>query len=192
MGRIKEVKSIRLEEKRRREMTLDELIKEVDLYLPGNRFNNQQKTHWLNEIEGKIFDEIEARLGFSIYKKTFKLPAVVKIIRRADGAYDYARDQDEQSNDCSNSYEKEIDPLNVECNRNCCDQYLKYELVPYKYETDTETPLIAPDRFCDVYLHYILAKIHQADSEIDNYNNEVIIFSASYDDYAAYRIRQYR
>ena len=37
-------------------MTLDKLIKTIDIYLPGNRFDNEMKIMLLNEIEVKVFD----------------------------------------------------------------------------------------------------------------------------------------
>lgn len=187
-------------------MTLDELIKKVDVYLPGNRFDNDMKTDWLNEIEGKIFDELEVM--------SFKPSGnEIRFVRRDnEGNYRYvvktadklpdseletanANETDESNdeivvNDYCNTYGDEIDPLNIGCT--CKKKNAFYELVPYKYEEDFEKQLIVPDRFADVYLHYILAKIHQADSEIDNYNNEVLMFNASYNDYASFKIRHYR
>lgn len=184
-------------------MTLDKLIKTIDIYLPGNRFDNEMKTMWLNEIEGKVFDEIEI-LDFK--------PAgnEVRYVKRdEDGKWVYKSANinklPEEIGDVDDQDTAElegtcvindidiygIDPLNM---NTCCRPCMRgrYELVPYRYPADKEIILIVPDRFTDLYIHYILAKMHQADSEIDNYNNEVLLFNASYQDYAGYKLRHYR
>lgn len=186
-------------------MTLDELIKMIDVHLPGNRFDNDMKTMWLNEIEGKVFDEIE--------KPTFKpFGNELRLVKRNNkGEFEYVKQRvnelpkeykeeddsagTEEDNDSSANdthYAREIDPLDLRRTGCCNRQQPCYELAPYRYDLDKETRLIIPDRFQDVYVHYILAKMHQADSEIDNYNNEVLLFDASYKDYAAWHIRNFR
>lgn len=189
-------------------MTLDDLIKKIDIYLPGNRFDNDMKTSWLNEIEGKIFDELEVmsfkpsgnEIRFVKRDSTGKYRYVSKTVDKLpdpeledDKTITEDSNEDDNEvvvNDYCNTYGCEIDPLNQGCT--CKDKEAYYELVPYDYNEDKEKQLIVPDRFSDVYIHYILAKMHQADSEIDNYNNEVLMFTASYNDYASYKIRHYR
>lgn len=142
-------------------MTLDELIKDIDMHLPGNRFDNHAKTMWINEIEGKIYDEIIAPA-----KKNTEIK--------------------------KSSIIDEIDPLNM-CACSCGRQNSAAdEITPYRYPENAATKLLCQDRFCDVYIHYVLAKMHAADSEIDEYNNEVLLYEASYQDFAAWHIRHHR
>lgn len=43
----------------------------------------------------------------------------------------------------------------------------------------------------DVYLHWLLAKIHQADGELELYQNRMESFNTSYQNYANWYIRTY-
>lgn len=61
----------------------------------------------------------------------------------------------------------------------------------YNYELDMEKELKIPDRFCDVYIHYILAKIDYHDSETESYQNDVIMYQASMDSFAGWYIRNH-
>lgn len=61
----------------------------------------------------------------------------------------------------------------------------------YDYETDNEKELLVPDRFCDLYLHYLIAKIDYHDGETENYMNDVTMYQASYDSFAAWHIRNH-
>ena len=196
-------------------MTLNELIKDIDMHLPGNRFDNNAKTMWINEVEGKIFEEIESRtlskqgsdINFARRNGAGEWVTDVKTINKlhdseedADNDTEAETDSDTSASDTEsktvsdNSYACEMDPLNL---MGCCgcidtDSQVRYELIPYKYPQDKDIRLICPDRFADVYVHYVLAKMHAADSEINEYNNEVLLFDASYKDYAAWHIRNFR
>lgn len=192
-------------------MTIDELIKDIDMHLPGNRFDNAAKTMWINEVEGKIFDEIE--------KPALSAEGVeMRCVRKQAGKWVYvtkkinelpepeATDQDNTDTESTDTEQEDnpgiteqdvraIDPLNTCCY--CCDLCDRrdsgvYELVPYHYPEDATAEVICPNRFCDVYVHYVLAKMHAADSETDEYNNEVLLYDASYKDYAAWHIRNFR
>lgn len=197
-------------------MTLNELIKDIDMHLPGNRFDNDAKTMWINEVEGKIFEEIESRtlskqgsdINFARRNGAGEWVTDVKTINKLhDSEEDADNDIEADTNSntsasdaeseaaSDNSYACEIDPLNLMYR--CCGfidaaSQVRYELIPYKYPQDKDIRLICPDRFADVYVHYVLAKMHAADSEINEYNNEVLLFDASYKDYAAWHIRNFR
>lgn len=174
-------------------MTLDELLKDIDMHLPGNRFDNEAKTMWINEIEGKIFDELEKKT-LNGYSKD------IVFIKRGEKGWqqDDKKEKDPvalETEDTTHDYVKEIDPLNLICRCNGfinAASQINYELIPYIYPQDANTKLICPDRFADVYVHYVLAKMHAADSEINEYNNEVLLYDASYNDYAAWHIRNFR
>lgn len=56
----------------------------------------------------------------------------------------------------------------------------------YDYEEDCEKKLMIPDRYCDVYLNYLYAKIDLYNAEYSRYNNSVAVFQSSYDAFAAY------
>jgi hypothetical protein len=229
-------------------MTLNELIKDINMHLPGNRFDDETITMWINEIEGKIFEEIASR---TLSKQGNRVTFVrrdrngewLTDVRTINKLHDSTKDADKDgvpdrespltaldadngslaafgslvngstattsadntagSQAAANSpaaapernYREEIDPLDLsshcECFMDCASQ-VRYELIPYSHPQDDNTQLICPDRFADVYVHYVLAKMHAADSEINEYNNEVLLFNASYEDYAAWHIRNFR
>lgn len=179
-------------------MTLNEIIKHIDKMLPGNRFDNDDKTQWINEVEGKIFEEL-------VYPAWHVAKPAELIIWKRDGEgtwmgklKDGTTVTDIEIEPPSNRYgpfHGEMDPLNMghdSCGCGCCRPLVPVgELEPYVYEINRETDLLAPSRFADVYVHYVLAKIHAADGEIDDYNNEVMMWRAAYDDYAAWHIRNF-
>ena len=61
----------------------------------------------------------------------------------------------------------------------------------YLYELDSEKETKLPDRFTDIYIHYIKAKIEFYDGETEQYNNEVAAYQAAYDQYAAWHRRNH-
>lgn len=64
--------------------------------------------------------------------------------------------------------------------------------VPYDYTHDAEHTLRIPDRFQDVYLNYLYAKIDFGNQETERYNNDVAMYNASYEAYAAWFRRENR
>lgn len=60
---------------------------------------------------------------------------------------------------------------------------------PYNYDEDSEKVLAIPDRFSDVYVNYLYAKIDYTQNEIDRYNNDVASFEASYLDFSSWHLR---
>lgn len=176
-------------------MTLDTIIKTIDTLLPGNRFDNDMKTLWINEVEGKVFEEL-------IYP-TFRVISPGKLIfwrRNADGSWSgemkfFAGIESGARNEAGSMYgpfHGEMDPLNMNAGRSgCCRKNPAGELKPYTYESDKETVLLVQDRFSDVYTHYVLAKMHAADGETEDYNNEVALWRAAYDDYAGWHLRNF-
>ena len=63
---------------------------------------------------------------------------------------------------------------------------------PYDYIQDAERTLRIPDRFQDVYLNYLYAKIDFGNQETERYNNDVAMYNASYEAYAAWFRRKNR
>lgn len=61
----------------------------------------------------------------------------------------------------------------------------------YKYELDAEKETILPDRFTDIYIHYLKAKIELNDDELTQYNKEVMVYQSAYDQYAAWYRRNH-
>ena len=209
-------------------MTLNELIKDIRMHLPGNRFDDTTVTMWINEIEGKIFEEIASR---TLSKQGNQVTFVrrdrngewLTDVRTINKLHDSAKYADNTAGSQAapinttaagpaiptapanstaagpaipeRNYRDEIDPLDLRSHCECfmdCASRIRYELIPYSHPQDDNTQLICPDRFADVYVHYVLAKMHAADSEINEYNNEVLLFNASYEDYAAWHIRNFR
>lgn len=67
----------------------------------------------------------------------------------------------------------------------------KIEFKGYKYEADAEKKLMVPERFSDIYISYLLAKIDFYDVETDSYNNDVILYQSAYDQFAAWYRRRH-
>lgn len=63
--------------------------------------------------------------------------------------------------------------------------------IGYQYEMDAEKETILPQRFVDIYIHYLKAKIEFYDDETTQYNNEVAAYQASYEQYAAWYRRHH-
>lgn len=64
------------------------------------------------------------------------------------------------------------------------------EFVPFA-EDDSERELTVPDRFQDVYVNYIRAKVDFTNQETERYNNDAAMFEASWKEYASWHIRNY-
>lgn len=69
-------------------------------------------------------------------------------------------------------------------------QRFDIEFVPFT-EDDTERELTVPDRFQDVYINYIRAKVDFTNQETERYNNDAAMFEASWKEYASWHIRNY-
>ena len=61
----------------------------------------------------------------------------------------------------------------------------------YKYEVDAERETLLPERFTDIYIHYLKAKIELNDDELTQYNKEVMVYQAAFDQYAAWYRRNH-
>lgn len=60
---------------------------------------------------------------------------------------------------------------------------------PYAYDEDAEKELLVPDRFRDVYINYMLSKIDFYNQEAERYNNDVMMFDASWKAFEGWFIR---
>ena len=63
------------------------------------------------------------------------------------------------------------------------------EFTSYEYGRDMEKELLIPERFSDIYVNYINAKIDFQNMETEQYNNEVAMFEASMEQFKKYYIR---
>lgn len=70
----------------------------------------------------------------------------------------------------------------------CCPYF---RFTGYTYPLNQETVLAVPDRYADVYRTYIYAKIDQSLGEIDRYNNDSLLHSSAWMDYAAWYRRHH-
>ena len=61
----------------------------------------------------------------------------------------------------------------------------------YEYEMDAEKELMLPDRYSDIYIHYLKAKIEFSDGETEAYNNEVAAYQSAFDQFAAWYRRNH-
>lgn len=68
---------------------------------------------------------------------------------------------------------------------NRADGFLE-ELQPYDYKNDMGAELMIPDRFADVYLNYLYAKIDFNNQDTERYNNDVAMFNAAYESYGTW------
>lgn len=182
-------------------MKVNEVLKMVNDLLPGNRFDDKMKTLWLSEVDGKIFDELG--LGMTILREGRYTEEEIMAMTKPEMIFWYRKgprwtndvlealkeDEEQQEAEPDHGYAEQIDPLNMGFRR---VPRIRSELKRYEYPADDETILIAPDRFSDVYTHYIIAKIHAADGEIEEYNNAVIMYTAAYQDFCSWWIRGHR
>ncbi len=65
------------------------------------------------------------------------------------------------------------------------------EFDKYTYESDAERELMIPDRFSDIYISYLLAKVDFHDMETESYNNDVLMYQAAYEQFAAWYRRKH-
>ncbi len=63
------------------------------------------------------------------------------------------------------------------------------EFTSYEYDSDMEKELLVPERFSDIYINYINAKIDFQNMETEQYNNDVAMFEASMEQFKKYYIR---
>ena len=61
----------------------------------------------------------------------------------------------------------------------------------YKYEVDAEKETLLPERFTDIYIHYLKAKMELHDDELTQYNKEVMVYQSAYNQYAAWYRRNH-
>lgn len=85
-------------------------------------------------------------------------------------------------NEIESKIKKEIIDTHTGCECN---------FVFYNETTDTNTNLIASEPYDNVYVYFLCAKIDFSLSEIDRYNNDMIMFNAYYRDYQNYINRTY-
>ena len=64
---------------------------------------------------------------------------------------------------------------------------LKFEA--YDDSKDQETKLLVPDRYTDIYINYLSAKIDFNNMETEQYNNDVAMFESSLEQYKKFYIR---
>lgn len=60
----------------------------------------------------------------------------------------------------------------------------------YDSENDTETELLVPSPFTEVYIYWLEAKIDYANTEIGRYNNSISNFNTTYNTFANYYNRR--
>ena len=65
------------------------------------------------------------------------------------------------------------------------------EFTGYDYNVDSERELLVPDRFTDLYVNYLHAKIDYHNAEYARYNNAVSMFEAVFNTFAAYYRRSH-
>lgn len=56
----------------------------------------------------------------------------------------------------------------------------------YTADTDTNTMLLVPAPYDDVYTHYLIAQVDYYNQDIGKYNNSMTMFESAYKNYAAY------
>ena len=61
----------------------------------------------------------------------------------------------------------------------------------YDYDRDSEKTLMVPDRFGDIYVNYLAAKIDYKNEETERYNNSVAAYEASFQAFASYYRRNH-
>lgn len=59
-------------------------------------------------------------------------------------------------------------------------------------ETSENEELLAPDTYCDLYRNYVFAQMDFANGETDRYNNSMIMFNKSYNDFCNWYNRTHK
>lgn len=58
-------------------------------------------------------------------------------------------------------------------------------------ESDYDETLLIPDTYSDIYMHYLSAKIDYYNGETKRYNNSMIMFNSSMEEFENYWYRQH-
>ena len=157
--------------------TITEICKRVDKLFPGNRFDSDEKTQWIYEVDAKALDQlIGSRIGCPADRMDFWY---------WDGQEWKKGEGDPQKT----AYITVDDPLDNGEKRYAVKK--KLGLRPYSYAVDADEQVLIPRRFEDVYLNYIGAKMAAADNEIAEYNNQVLLYQAAWEEYASWYIRNF-
>lgn len=163
--------------------TITQIIAMIDSTIcPGNRFDQEMKTRWIYEVDAKAFDEL-IRNSLRPGK-----PASGFWYQDDDGWHQVINGTEEKAKE-KGAYITIGDPLQLGDlpSREICVP----ELQPYCYAKDADKRLLLPDRFNDTYVHYCSAKMAAADNEIDEYNNQAMLYEASWQEYASWYIRHH-
>ena len=94
---------------------------------------------------------------------------------------------------CPNQYsqEQKLQWLGELEGRICLDVHLMGEKQLEQVRQSWPGTLLVGWPHSDVYLHWLLAKLHQADGELELYQNRMESFNASYQNYVNWYIRTY-
>lgn len=166
-------------------LKLTPVIARIDKTMfPGNRFAEDDKTQWIYEVDAKAFDELISQ-SLPVQKK---FPGFW--YKDEEGWHEVVNGEEKAISE-RNGYISCGDPLNQGITTTICRPH-RAELKPYRYAEEPERRLLLPDRFVDVYIHYCGAKMAAADNEIEEYNNQALLYEASWQEYASWYIRHHR
>ena len=62
----------------------------------------------------------------------------------------------------------------------------------YTRNTDTDTVLLAPDAYSDLYVHYVISMMEMGDGEIERYANSSAMFNTLYDSFIGWYYATHR
>lgn len=157
--------------------TIAEICRRVEKLFPGTRFDTEEMTRWIYEVDTKALDQlIGSRTGCPAGRMDFWY-------------WDGQEWKKGEGDPCQNEYITVDDPLNNGEKRYTVKK--KLVLRPYSYATDADKQVLIPYRFDDVYINYIGAKMAAADNEIAEYNNQVLLYQAAWEEYASWYIRNF-
>ncbi len=98
-----------------------------------------------------------------------------------------------------NDYEKEkinwLSTLDMQIKTEILDGYEgneNLEFDGYDQDVSTETELLVPAPFDEMYIYYLLAKIDYHNNEFDKYDINITTFDALFDNYRRYYIRTHK
>lgn len=63
---------------------------------------------------------------------------------------------------------------------------------PYGWDTDPETVLLVPPPWDELYVTYLIMRIHLENAEIERYNNEALLFEEQLQRWRSYVVRHNR
>ena len=149
-------------------MKVRELLTTIDRLRP-NAYTDEEKLHFLNTIEGRIYKEI-------VEKAEPPKPPPLPLIEEDETETEESETEETETEETKpDEQEKKKEPLPP---RPHCFK-------PFR-EGDEEKDLIVSIPYTDIYIYYLAAMIDFYNGDSGRYNDTMVLFNQAWEDYAAY------